>query len=127
MLQMEKQKKLPTLPKGAVRPVIVTGLDALGRGADLDNLKALVKDVVDLGGPAALETYLNFSDLLKRLSTSRGITTDGLIKTEEEVAAAQQAKQQQEMMQTLGPNAVNAAGGMAKQAMANQSSPQPTQ
>ena len=127
MLQMEQQKKLPVLPKGAVRPVIVTGLDALGRGADLDNLKAFVKDVVDLGGPEALSSELNFGDLLKRLSTSRGITTDGLIKTPEEKAAAQQQKQQQEMMQTLGPNAVNAAGGMAKQAMANQATQQPTQ
>jgi hypothetical protein len=120
MVQMEKQKKLPVLPKGSIRPVIVTGLDALGRGADLDNLRALVKDVVDLGGPEALKTYLNFDDLLKRLTTSRGITTDGLIKTAEEVAAAQQQDQMMQMQQQLGPNAVNAAGGIAKQAMAGQ-------
>lgn len=125
MVQMEKEKKLPVLPKGTIRPVIVTGLDALGRGADLDNLRALVKDVVDLGGPEALKTYLNFDDLLKRLSTSRGITTDGLIKTAEEVAAAQQQDQQMQMVQQLGPQAINAAGGMAKQAIAAQQ--QPTQ
>lgn len=119
MLQMETDKKLPVLPKGSIRPVIVTGLDALGRGADLDNLRAFVKDVVELGGPEALDSELNFGDLLKRLSTARGIVTEGLIKTPEEKQAAQQAKQQQQMMQQLGPNAVNAAGGIAKQAMAN--------
>lgn len=127
MLQMEDAGKLPKLPRGAVRPIIVTGLDALGRGADLDNLKAFVKDVVDLGGPEALDTELNFGDLLTRLATARGISQDGLIKSPDEKAAAQAQKQQQAMMQQLGPNAVNAVGGMAKQAMANGQSPNPTQ
>jgi hypothetical protein len=127
MLQMEEAGKLPKLPRGAVRPIIVTGLDALGRGADLDNLKAFVKDVVDLGGPDALDTELNFGDLLTRLATARGISQDGLIKSPDEKAAAQAQKQQQAMMQQLGPNAVNAVGGMAKQAMANGQSPNPIQ
>ncbi|QSI31470.1 phage tail protein [Variovorax sp. RKNM96] len=128
MLQMQRQGKLPQLPKGSVTPVITTGLDALGRGADLDNLKAFVKDIVDLGGPAALKTYLNFNDLLKRLSTARGILSDGLVKTAEEVAAAEQAEQQAAMIQQLGPQAISAMGGIAKQGMANQSQqPQPPQ
>jgi hypothetical protein len=123
MRQMEKAGKLPSLPTGSIKPVIVTGLDALGRGADLDNLRAFVKDVVELGGPEALNTELNFGDLLTRLSTARGIATEGLIKSPEEKAAAQQQQQQQQMMQQLGPNAVNAAGGIAKQAMANGAPP----
>lgn len=123
MLQMQKQGKLPMLPKGSIRPIIVTGLDALGRGADLDNLRALVKDVVDLGGPEALNTYMNFDDLLKRLATARGVTTDGLIKDPEQVAAEQQQKQQMQMMSELGPNAINQLGGLAKQGMVNQAQP----
>jgi hypothetical protein len=119
MAQMQKQGKLPMLPKGSIRPIIVTGLDALGRGADLDNLRALVKDVVDLGGPDSLKTYINFDNLLTRLATARGVTPDGLIKDAEQVAQEQQQEQQMQMMQQLGPNAVNALGGMAKQGMAN--------
>jgi hypothetical protein len=129
MRQMEKQGRLPMLPKGVVKPIIVTGVAALGRGADLENLRAFVKDVVDLGGPEALETYIDFGDLMKRLSTARGIKADGLVKPPEMVAQEQQAKRQQEMITQLGPNAVNAAGGMAKQAMANGQPlniPQPT-
>lgn len=125
MAQMQKQGKLPMLPKGAITPTIVTGLDALGRGADLDNLKALVKDVVDLGGPEALKTFMNFDNLLTRLATARGVTTEGLIKDKEQVAAEQQQEQQMQMMQQLGPNAVNALGGMAKQGMANAATQQP--
>lgn len=117
--QLEQAGRLPVLPKGTVKPVIVTGVAALGRGADLDNLRAYVKDVVDLGGPDALKTYVNFDDLMKRLAVARGIKTEGLIKDQAQVQAEQQAEMQQQMVQQLGPNAINAAGGMAKQAMAN--------
>lgn len=128
MAQMQKAGKLPQLPKGSIRPIIVTGLDALGRGADLDNLRALVKDVVDLGGPDSLKTYINFDNLLTRLATARGVTPDGLIKDADQVAQEQQQEQQMQMMQQLGPNAVNALGGMAKQGMANAAAaPQPPQ
>lgn len=126
LLQMERDRKLPVLPKGAVRPIITTGLDALGRGADLDNLRAFVKDVVELGGPEALDTELNFGDLLSRLATARGIQQEGLVKTPDERAQAAAAKQQQAMIAQLGPNAITAAGGIAKQAMATGSAP-PTQ
>lgn len=114
MLEMQKAGRLPALPKKSLRPVIVTGLDALGRGAELDNLRALVVDVKDLGGPEALNTYVNFDDLLKRLATARGIKTEGLVKTPEQVAEAQQAAQTQAMVQHLGPNAINQMGKLAE-------------
>jgi len=124
MLQLEKSGKLPRLPKAALRPVIVTGLDALGRGAELDNLRALVSDIVELGGPEALKTYVNFDDLLKRLATSRGVRVDGLIKTPDQVAQEQRSAQQAALIQQLGPNAINQVGQMAKQSMANQGTTQ---
>lgn len=127
MAAMQKQGKLPMLPKGSIRPIIVTGLDALGRGADLDNLKALVKDVVDLGGPEALKTFMNFDNLLTRLATARGVTTAGLIKDKEQVAAEQAQEQQMQLVQQLGPQAVSALGGIAKQGVANMGQQQPTQ
>lgn len=123
MAQLEKTGKLPALPKKAIRPVIVTGLDALGRGAELDNLRAFVKDVVDLGGPDALDTYLDFADLLKRLSTARGIQTDGLVKEADQVAQAQQAKQMQALVHQLGPNAITQMGQLAKAGMPDPNQP----
>jgi len=120
--RLEKAGKLPTLPKKAVRPSITTGLDALGRGAELDTLRALVKDIVDLGGPDALRTYLYFDDLLSRLSTARGIKTEGLIKPADVVTQETQQAQMAQMVQHLGPNAVTQMGQLAKQGMAT---PQP--
>ena len=123
MAELEKKGKLPKMPKDALRPVIITGLDALGRGAELDNLRALVKDIVDMGGPQALDTYVNFDNLLKRLSTARGVKSEGLVKTPDEVAAAQAASQQQDMAMKLGPNAINQMGALAKQGMPAQGTP----
>lgn len=119
MRQMERSGRLPPLPKGTVKPVIVTGVAALGRGAELENLKAFVKDIVDLGGPEALNSEVDFSDLVKRLAVARNIKPDGLILSPDARAAKQAQAQQQQMVQNLGPNAVNAAGGIAKQALAN--------
>lgn len=122
--QLSKDKRLPSLPKGMVRPSIITGLEALGRGADLENLKALVSDVVDMGGPQALSKYMNFQDLLTRLTTARSVKPKGLIKTAEEVAAAEQQEQMQMMVDKLGPNAVNQIGGMAQKQLETQGTPQ---
>ncbi len=119
MRQLERGGRLPVLPKGTVKPVIVTGVAALGRGADLENLKAFVKEVVELGGPEALNNEMDFGDLIKRIATARGIKTEGLVLTPEAKAERQQQAQQMQMMQQLGPQAINAAGGIAKQAMAN--------
>ena len=35
---MEKKKQLPKLPKGIVKPSIITGLEALGRGNDKNKI-----------------------------------------------------------------------------------------
>lgn len=118
MAQMRRAGKLPQLPKNTIRPVIVTGLDALGRGAELDNLRAFVKDVVELGGPQALDSNLYFSDLLSRLAVARGIKTDGLVKPEDVVAQENAAKQEAAMVERLGPNVINQAGALAKQGAA---------
>jgi hypothetical protein len=121
MLQLSKMGKLSALPP-SIKPVIVTGIAALGRGAELANLQALVKDIVDLGGPEALNKYMNFGNLITQLATARQVKTDGLVKTDDQIAQAEAQEQQQQAMSTLGPNAVNAAGGIAKQVVANHGS-----
>lgn len=111
MHRMETAQRLPSLPKGAVRPAIVTGLEALGRGHDLNRLSALVRELQPLG-PDVLHRYLNVQDLLTRIGTSLGIDMDGLVKSKEEIDAEMQQAQMQAMVERLGPNAVNQLGGM---------------
>lgn len=116
--QMNAERRLPKLPQDKVKPTIVTGLEALGRGNDADRLATLLQDLMqfkDLIGPR-----LNVDNLVKRLAAARQVDAKGLLKTEEQLQAEQQQAQMASMMQHLGPNAVNQFGGMVQTAMAQQ-------
>lgn len=118
MGRMEKIGKLPKLPKDTIRPSIVTGLEALGRGQDLQKLQAFVADIVQIGQvkPEAL-ARLSEGDLMTRLATARGIDVKGLVMSDAEwqqFKAQEQAKQEQMQMQQmtekLGPEAMKQVG-----------------
>ncbi len=103
MHQMERRGLFPKLPKGMVRPMIVTGLEALGRGHDLLKLQSFVGDLASLG--QALPEILmriNPEELIKRLCIARGLDAQGLILSEEELMQ-KQAIQQQAQMQAQAP------------------------
>jgi hypothetical protein len=116
MFRMQRAKELPTLPKGIVQPVIVTGLEALGRGNDLTKLDTFMSAIMQV--PEAT-SRVNWSDYMTRRATALGIDTEGLIKTDEQVQQEQQQAQMMQMAQQgLGP-AIGAMGQMAKQGIAN--------
>jgi hypothetical protein len=115
--RMQSEGRLPVLPKGMVKPMITTGIEAIGRGQDSTKLSGFMQDIVPLG-PEVVASYLNAGDFIKRAGVARGIDMNGLVKTEDEVAQAQQQAQMMQMAQNVAPNAVNQLGGMAKQAMA---------
>lgn len=125
MFQMERQKRLPTLPEGTVQPVIVTGLEALGRGNDLTKLNMFFQAAAAI---AQLPPEINKSDALMRTGSSLGIDMKGLVKSPEELQAEVQAMQQQQMMamameKGIGP-AIQAGGRMMEKGMENGQSPQ---
>lgn len=125
---LERKGKLPKLPKDTARPVIVTGLTALGRGNDRNKLVQFLQTLAAALGQDAVKVYVNVSEAIERLAIADGIDTENLIRTEEDVAASQQQQQQdaqratmmQEGMKSLGPAAISAFGGAAKQRIANQ-------
>jgi len=110
--KLQKQKKLPKLPEGVVKPQITTGLEALGRGHDLNKLRVLADQLAPFG-PAVLSTYMNVGDYIKRAGTALGIDMGGLIKTPEEITQAEQRMQMQSMIEKLGPNVINQLGAAA--------------
>ena len=98
MHKMGKEKKIPKLPSDGLKPLIVTGVEALGRGEDLNKLGQFLQSLAPLGEQAMAE--LNISDYINRLAGSLGIDTEGLIKSEEQKQVEQQAAmEQQQAMQ----------------------------
>lgn len=121
MFTMTRAKEIPVLPKGIVKPMIVTGLEALGRGNDLDKLDTFMTPVVNIPDAVA---RVNWSNYMTRRATALGMDTEGLIVTDEEYAAQQDQKMKQQMVaQGIAP-AVTALGGVAKQGLANASQAQ---
>lgn len=115
LANLQRQRKLPRLPKGTVRPTVVTGLSGLGRGNDRTNLVSFVKTSFEAVTPQIAARYFNVSEILDRLAISFGIDQKNLLKTPEQIAEEDQQANQQAMMQQLGPNVVNALGGAAKE------------
>lgn len=118
MRDMERSGSLPKLPKGTTRPVIITGIEALGRGNDLEKLGQLIQALAPLG-PEVFSKYLNIGDYIARVATSLGIDKDGLINSEDDVKQAAQQAQQQALMAKIGPQMVTGAAGLVKQGMTN--------
>lgn len=118
--RMEKNMKVPPLPKDITRPTIITGIDALGRGQDLQNLDAFLVGLAQSFGPEILGRYIKLGEAIKRRGVALGIDMDGLVSTDEEVAAADQQAQEQQMMQQLGPDVMKAMTSLQGKQMDNE-------
>ena len=125
MDRMTKDKRLPALPKGIVKPQIVTGLEALGRGHDLTKYQMMIQALAPLG-PEIVAKHINPGDYIKRVGTSLGIDMDGLVKSSDQLAqeAEQQSQQQQQMMMA---QMAQKAIGPGINAMSQQASAAPTE
>lgn len=113
--RLTRQKKIPKLPPGTVRPAIVTGIEALGRGQELAKINVATQAAAQIVGPEQFNQYLNVRQLIGAIFAAAGVDTQGLIRTEEEVAASTRQAQMMALAQRVGPNVVNQLGpGMAE-------------
>ena len=96
----QKTGDIPRLPQGGiVRPTIVAGINALGRGQDRESLAQFLTVIAQTMGPDAIAQYINPDEVIKRLAASSGIDVLNLVKSMQELQAEQaQAQQQQQAM-----------------------------
>jgi len=112
LLVMQRSGELPRYPKELVKPTIVAGINALGRGQDRESLTAFITTIAQTLGPEAMLQYLNPDEAIKRLAAAQGIDVLNLVKSMDQQNEEQEAAmQQQEQME------------MTKQAAAMQSAP----
>lgn len=116
LAKMQKEGKMPKFPKDTLKPQIVTGLEALGRGQDLNKLNQFLSMLQPLGAEV-IASELNIGDYLDRLGASLGIDTQGLVKSEEQKMQEQQEQeqmmQQQQMMAMAEKGVAPAVKGMS--------------
>ncbi len=96
----QKTGQIPRLPKGdIVKPTIVAGINALGRGQDRESLGQFLQIIAQTIGPEAIGQFINTDEVIKRLAAASGIDVLNLVKSmEEQQGEQQQAMQQQQAM-----------------------------
>jgi hypothetical protein len=110
MSNMQRSGHLPTMPKGVVKPTITTGIEAIGRGNDLNRLKSFVTDASAALTPEVMNQYLILGEFIKRMGTSYQIDMSGLIKDEQQVQQERQQQMIAEAAQRAAPNIANQVG-----------------
>ena len=91
----QKTGEIPRLPKRLVKPTIVAGINALGRGQDRESLAAFLTTITQTMGPEAMLQFINPEEVIKRLAAAQGIDVLNLVKSMQEVQQERQAAQQQ--------------------------------
>ena len=56
---LQRSGQIPKLPKDLVRPQIVAGVNALGRGQDRESLTAFITTLAQTMGPEAIMKYID--------------------------------------------------------------------
>ena len=95
--QFQKTGQIPKLPKDLVKPTIVAGVNALGRGQDRESLGQFLTVISQTMGPEAVQKFINPEEVIKRLAASQGIDVLNLVRSMQEITEEQQAAQDQEM------------------------------
>jgi hypothetical protein len=102
---------------------VVTGLDALSRGGDLENLRLALQDLAGISAlPPELQGRIKFNTIADYVGNGRGIDLSPFLKTEEEY---QQYLDQMAQARAQEANAIAAgeAGAKAGAAQATQGAP----
>jgi hypothetical protein len=115
MFQMEREGALPQLPEGSVKPAIVAGMAALGRGHDLQRLMTFRQMV----GEGLFASVVKPEAFVQMIGTSLAIPLDGLIKSTEELAQERAQAQQAQLIEKLGPEAMRGAAQAQQQEAAD--------
>lgn len=105
-----------TMDGSGFTPTVVTGLDALSRQGDLDDLKMFLTDATILNSiPEDVRARLKLDALFTELGAGRRIQATKFLKSTAEIQAEMQAAQEQQMEQMAAQGAVQATVDTAAQ------------
>jgi hypothetical protein len=113
VIQMKRNNQLPAWQEGLVEPVILTGLETLGREQDITRVQTALQFLQ--GMPPETLDYVKFDVLLGK--AFYGLNLPDSVRSKKEVKAEQEEKMQQQAMMQGANAAASAAGGIAGEQM----------
>ena len=85
-----------------IKPTVITGLDALSRNGDLDNLKLCLQDMAAISGlPPQMQFVLKLDAIANAIFAGRGVDPKQYIKPPDQQAAEMQSQQQMALAQQV--------------------------
>ena len=126
LLVLQRTNELPKLPKDIIRPAIVAGVNALGRGQDREALTMFMQTVAGTIGPEMMMKFINPMEAIKRLAAAQGIDVLNLVKTPEQVTDDKEQMIQEKTNMSLVDQAGQFANSPAADPSKQQQQP-PTQ
>ncbi len=115
---LTRNKTIPPIPKDIVKPTIVAGINALGRGQDRESLTMFMQTIAQTVGPEAMMQFINPDEVIKRLAAASGIDVLNLVKSMQEIQGERQQQMQQQMAMQEQQNAPAMAAVDQKQMQA---------
>jgi len=107
---LQRTQQLPKIPKDLVRPQLVAGVNALGRGQDQQSLVLFLQTLAQTMGPEIIGQYLDPGEYIKRLAAAQGIDVLNLVKTAETMEQERQDQLQEQQQMALLEQAGQLAG-----------------
>lgn len=109
------------LGKQVIDPVIITGLDALSRAGDLDNLRMFIADLSMLNQvPDDVRAAIDPQKFIQYIGIRRAVDYEKFLKSPATIQAEQQQAQEAQQQQVQGQAAANFAGAAGKEAIKQQ-------
>lgn len=100
----------------AIEPTIITGLAALSRSGDRENLMLFLSDMTNLAAiPPIILGRLRINRIQQEFASARGLSVDEFLLSEEEYAKVQQAEEQRAAQQQAIAAGINAGAQQGAQ------------
>lgn len=109
IIQMQANQELPPWPPGTIEPTILTGLEALAREAQVQNVVAAGQLVASM--PPDGQDYVKWDVLLKK--GFNGLNLSDAVRTEDEAQQVRQQRASMQAQQDAFPNVANTAAQAA--------------
>lgn len=92
------------LDKKGMRVVIVTGLDALSRNGDIDNMNSLLSNLANVSQlPPSIQQVMNMKEVFNFYSANYGVSIKDILLSDEQIQANIQMQQRAQMNGADGP------------------------
>lgn len=113
LAELQREKLMPSFPDGVMKPQVLTGIAALGRTQELDKLR-LFLEYLEPFGPENMQKAIHPPEYATRVAAALQIETEGLVLTQRERDEEQMEQNSKELMQMVGPQAMDMMKGAPK-------------